>query len=202
MTHPLQQPLNISPPYKNESLFSDHYLSHLLPADSRWQQGLAEAEEFLAWLQALHTQEAAHLASYNKAQLETHWFRPILTRLGHIFEPQASVPGLDQQLKKPDYVFFADETAWQTAADRQRTEAYAAQALAVGEVKQWAIPLGKKLRTGQPSFDTQNPSYQIDYYLRSTGITWGLPNNGQRWRLVHADTSQKGMLWLGPELGI
>jgi hypothetical protein len=63
-------------------------------------------------------------------------------------------------------------------------------ALAVGEVKKWDTPLGKK-RQGAPTFDNNNPSYQIDYYLRATDLEWGILSNGRLWRLVHKDSSYK-----------
>jgi hypothetical protein len=68
----------------------------------------------------------------------------------------------------------------------QKTGDYAAQALAMGEVKGWDVPLGKRQNGGGASFDAQNPSFQVDYYLRATGLQWGMLSNGRLWRLVHA----------------
>ena len=168
----------------NRFLFSDHYLAHLLAQDGRWQAALGEAQAFLAWLQDLYAAEKAHLGSYNESQLEDHWLRPILQQLGHTYEGQASVPGLGKGIKRPDYEFFPHEAARQTALQAQGTEAYAGEALAVGEVKGWDVALGKKLKGGGPSFDDQNPSYQIDYYLKATGLDWGILSNGRLWRLT------------------
>ena len=187
----LQLALGINPAHHNQYLFSDHYLNNLLPADPRWPLALDEAPAFLTWLQDLYAQEQAQLAHYTESQLEDHWFKPILTQLGHTFERQASVPGLDAGVKRPDYVFFPDEATRQAAVRAQRTAEYAAHALAVGEVKRWDVPLGKKQRGGGASFEAQNPSWQIDYYVRATGLTWGLLSNGRLWRLVQQDTSQR-----------
>jgi type I restriction-modification system DNA methylase subunit len=191
MSTALQLAMGIEAPHRNQSLFSDHYLNHLLPADPRWDAALPEAEAFLAWLQDLYRREQDHLADYNESQLEAHWFRPILSRLDHVFEPQAGVPGLDRQIKRPDYVFFLNEAARQAAVSAQKTDDYAAQALALGEVKAWDVPLGKRQKGGGASFDAQNPSFQIDYYLRATGLRWGMLSNGRLWRLVHADSSYR-----------
>jgi hypothetical protein len=144
MSTALQLAMGIEAPRRNQSLFSDHYLNHLLPADPRWDAALPEAEAFLAWLQDLYRREQDHLADYNESQLEAHWFRPTLSQLGHVFEPQAGVPGLDRQVKRPDCVFFLNEAARQAAVSAQKAGDYAAQALAVGEVKAWGVPLGKR----------------------------------------------------------
>jgi type I restriction-modification system DNA methylase subunit len=183
--------MGMSPAHRNQYLFSDHYLDNLLPADPRWAAGQAEAEGFLVWLRDLYAREQGQLADYNETQLEEHWFKPIFQRLGHVFERQAGVPGLDRDVKRPDYVFFPGEAARRAAVGAQNTNDYVAQALAVGEVKRWDLPLGKKLRGGGASFEAQNPSWQSDYYLRATGLDWGLLSNGRLWRLVQKDSSQR-----------
>ena len=40
-------------------------------------------------------------------------------------------------------------------------------------------------------FSNQNPSYQIDYYLRVSGCKWGILTNGRQWRLYFSETSYK-----------
>jgi hypothetical protein len=96
-------------PYNNQFLFSDHYLDHILTGDPRWEAGLAETEAFLEWLRGLYARERDQLDAYSEAQLEEHWFKPILDRLGHVYETQARVPGLGHGVRKPDYVFFPTE---------------------------------------------------------------------------------------------
>ncbi|TEU19049.1 MAG: hypothetical protein E3J21_04680 [Anaerolineales bacterium] len=191
MNIPLQLAMGMYAAHRNQYLFSDHYLDNLLPQDPRWAESLPEAETFLTWLQGLYAREQAQLPNYTESQLEDHWFKPILTRLGHAFERQAGVPGLNAGVKRPDYVFFPDEAARQAAVSAQKTEDYAADALAVGEVKRWDVPLGKKQKGGGASFEAQNPSWQIDYYIRATELDWGILSNGRLWRLVHKDTSQR-----------
>ncbi len=177
--------------YNNQFLFSDHYLDALLPRDPRWEAAREEAAAFHAWLCDLYEREGDRLEDYSENQLEEHWFKPIFERLGHVFETQASVPGLGKGIRRPDYAFFPTEDDRQEAAAIQKTEAYAQRALAVGEVKQWGVNLSKKQRGGGTSFDRQNPSYQIDYYLKATGLTWGILANGRQWRLVHQATSYR-----------
>lgn len=191
MSNGIQLVMGISPPHRNQYLFSDHYLNSLLPQDPRWPQPLPESEAFLTWLQQLFAREQNQLRNYNEPQLEEHWFKPILRQLGHVFEGQTSVPGLGQNIKRPDYVFFPDDRTRQAAVGVQKTTDYTAEALAIGEVKRWNVPLGKKQKGGGASFDAQNPSWQIDYYIRTTSLDWGILSNGRMWRLVHKDTSQR-----------
>lgn len=148
------------------------------------------AADILPWLIDIYEKEKGNFSNYSESQLEDHWFKPIFAKLGHIHEGQASVPGLSKGTKFPDYVFFPDEEGRSTAVGLQRSSEYAQQALAVGEVKAWDIPLGRKAQ-GTPSFANNNPSYQIDYYLRATDLSWGILSNGRKWRLIHKDSSYK-----------
>lgn len=142
MLEPSPLTLIIDTFHNNQYLFADHYLNHLLRADPRWAEALPQAERFLAWLRELYDQQKELLPHYSEAQLEEHWIKPILLQLGHRFESQAVIPGLVESSRRPDYVFFATEAEQQAAILSQNTADYAAQALAVGDAKKWAIPLG------------------------------------------------------------
>ncbi len=191
MSQPLHPRQGLPRAVDNQYLFSDHTLANLLPRDPRWRAALSAARDFHAWLQDLYEQEEDQLPNYNEAQLEAHWIRPILQRLGHTFEPQATVPGLDAHITRPDYVLFPDPEARQAAAAAQNTSAYGQHALAVAEAKSWDRSLDKKEKGGGYSFEKQNPGYQIDTYVRALDLPWGLLTNGRRWRLVHGDTSHR-----------
>lgn len=180
--------------HQNHFLFSDHYLNNLLPKQAVWEAGREETAVFSHWLRDRYQQERDNLPGYNEAQLEDHWIRPILDKLGWegAAETQAVIPALaEANIRKPDYVFFPTVAARQAAAGRQNSPAYAQEAVAVGEAKRWTAALDKKVRGGAPNFDNNNPSYQIDYYLRATDVTWGVLTNGRLWRLVHKDSSYK-----------
>ncbi len=43
MTTPIQLTIGITPPHRNQYLFSDDYLDELLRQDPRWSQALPEA---------------------------------------------------------------------------------------------------------------------------------------------------------------
>lgn len=183
-----QPPLELTT-FNNQSLFSDHYLRDVLRPTAVWRSAIHQGREFLGWLRDLYAREQAQLPHYKEAQLEENWLRPIFGRLGHVWEGQAAIPGLKGNISKPDYAFFPDEAARKTAVSLQNTPAYAQTLLAVGEVKQWEVNLSKKTGS-QPTFDAQNPMYQIDTYLSLSGVEWGVLSNGRFWRLLHKSSSR------------
>ncbi len=189
MPNPSQQIPLILASHNNQSLFSDHYLDDILRHSPTWQTAVAHAHPLLDWLRDRYAQEQAQLTDYKEAQLEENWFKPIFERLGHVWEVQAAIPGLKGSTKKPDYAFFPDEEARQTAVSHQNTPLYPQHALAIGEVKQWEVNLSKKTGT-KPIFDDQNPMFQIDTYLTLTGLEWGILSNGRFWRLLHKSSSR------------
>ncbi len=190
MSQSAQLSLGLDKPHRNQYLFSDHYLEEILRREAAWTAAQGPAAEFLAWLRELYAAEAAQLEAYSESQLEDHWIKPILGRLGHVWEGQATIPGMDGSIKRPDYIFFPDEAARKTAVSDQRTEEYARFALAAGEVKAWPVSLSRK-SGGAPTFDNNNPMFQIDYYLKAGGVSWGIVSNGRFWRLVHKDSSYR-----------
>lgn len=187
--------------HNNQYLFSDYFLNNILkkerPWEEYWQKAVVEARQFLAWVSELYQQEQTHLPHYNESQLEDHWFRPILERLGHIYEGQAQIPGFEGGVKYPDYIFFPDEPTRQQAL---QSAIYTQHALMVGEVKKWDVHLGKKNIKGENNFDNSNPMFQIAHYVNLTNLKWGLLSNGRLWRLVHHTTSYKLDVYLEIDL--
>lgn len=178
-----------SAPHHNQQLFSDHYLTHILPTRPDWTRLLPDAQTAKTRIAAIY---AAYTPSDNEAQTERDLIRPILTALGHTFEVQPALVTPDGT-KRPDYVLYRDEVA--VAAHKNQTltdEALRPDAFAVGDAKYWDRPLDMTLRakTGDP-FTNKNPSYQIAFYIQHSGLHWGILTNGRRWRLYHRDTAHK-----------
>jgi len=190
MSSSLPLRMTLPPAYRNQRLFSDHFLEHALRADPRWEEGLSQSQTFLTWLRRRYIKERRFLSEYREQGLEGHWFRPILRQLGHVFVPEPTVPGLNTDAKRPDYVFFADHATRREAAEIQDRAQYAQKALAVGEVKDWDTRLGKHREGGGSHFEDRNPSWQIDHYLHAVGVDWGILSNGRLWRLFHRGTSR------------
>jgi hypothetical protein len=110
----------------------------------------------------------------------------VLRALGHHFGVQGKVSGAD---RTPDYAFFPDVESLNQAEACPR-EHYYRRAVAVGDAKSWKVSLDKS-RKGQGLFEMQNPSFQIDVYMRDTPPKWAILTRGRLWRLYHETTSYK-----------
>ena len=173
--------------HRNHFLFSDYYLNEVLPRQPVWRTPDAEARQALEAITQLFEEQGAALPHYNESMTEEHWIRPVLHILGHVYEVQPPLPGA---LGAPDYALFADEETRQAAAPNLGKAAYWETALSVADAKRWDRPLDKRIVNGAPdAFTNANPCYQIDYYLRRTGCTWGVLSNGRQWRLYHRESS-------------
>jgi hypothetical protein len=163
--------------FRNEGLFTDHYLQDVLPhlADL-WD--LADLPAIRQRLLDLWEEQADQVAQYSEAQLEDHFIKPALAILGHVIEPQ---PLAGQH--KPDYAFFADDQARRAALPADGRPEYWRHALAVGDAKVWERKLDKASGT-DAGWGLSNPSFQVgEYYLARTDCRWGLLTNGRHWRL-------------------
>lgn len=177
--------------YNNHSLFSGFYLDELVLQDSHWKRMAAQVHELRQQIaQAYEVGMQGLTEETPEAEVERRLIRPILTLLGHHFYVQKNVPTPEGQ-KYPDYAFFSSGVDQITAEGQKDRTAFFQNAIAVGEAKRWDRPLDRRLRGRGDPFTNQNPSYQIDFYLRATGKTWGILTNGRLWRLYYRDLSYR-----------
>jgi len=171
---------------KNSYLFSTHYLETLIQQNPEWEENEATKEAFNQIKQIYENKKGA-LKFYNESQLEELFIRPIFKVLGHHYGVQAKV---NRSARTPDYGFFPDEDALLEALKNQGKDDFYIKAVAIGDAKSLKVSLDKK-RKGKASFEYQNPSFQIDTYLRETPPKWGILTNGRYWRLYNQETSYK-----------
>jgi len=176
-------------PHRNQQLFSDHYLNVILPGREDWRTPGIEAEQVLYDLQKIY---AGYTPSDKEAQTEDDLVKPVLKRLGHSFEVQASLETPDGT-KVPDYIFYRDQHGVVSSKGKKLNETLLhGRAFAVGDAKYWDRPLDISLKhVSGDSFTTKNPSYQISFYMQHSGLDWGILTNGRLWRLYHKDTAHK-----------
>ena len=169
----------------NNTLFSSYHLENVIK-----DQTSDTLESVYQQIKQLYTSVAEFAENLNEAQTEERLIRPMLEILGHVFEVQ---PRLDtsQGVKRPDYVFFAGQTALMGAYRELNTNAFFKTATSIGDAKAWGRDLDKKLTGPGDPFSNSNPNYQIDFYIRTSGLTWGILTSGKLWRLYHRDTSYK-----------
>lgn len=173
----------------NRELFSNHYLTRLLPETESWKGVESDAVAAAAVeIEAIYADHADLLAEYNEDQLRNNVLDPVFEALGLTTETEET---LSTGRRRPDYAFFSDETARQSAFERRREDGdFYSDALAVGDAKYWNRPLDTR-GEGEAERDFGNPSYQIHVYLDSTGLDWGILTNGRKWRLYYGPTSHK-----------
>ncbi len=183
-----KQPTPAEQYHRNSGLFSDHYLNATLPRRADWQELVSEARPVMEELAGIF---ASYNPSKNEAQTEADLIQPVLHTLGHDFEVQAALQTPDGT-KKPDYVFYKDAVS--LATNKNRTldeELLSGKSFAVGDAKYWDRPLDVALKGGKKDSLTNNPSFQISFYMRHAGTDWGILTNGRFWRLYHRDTAHK-----------
>lgn len=121
----------------------------------------------------------------NEAELERIFIRPILEMLSFKFSVQS--PILDSA-KRPDYALFKTDEDRTEAFNNEDSPDFYCKAICVADAKAWDKNLDRKDGT---QFTNQNPSYQIDYYLRETNKKWGILTNGRKWRLYFEEESHR-----------
>ena len=171
------------PIYRNQRLFSEHYLRKILPQSNKWKCIDEEKlKEFLIKMQSLYGKKYNIIPSLKESQLEEEFIRPILRILGHIYTPHPSIRKVWEGAKEPDYAFYFSEEA--------KKEAFIEKAVAIGEVKRYGRPLDRKLK-GENLLDVQNPSLQMSRYLWLSEVRWGILTDGKLWRLYERETSKR-----------
>jgi type I restriction-modification system DNA methylase subunit len=176
-------------PYTNRYLFSDHYLKTVLPGHEAWEVAHDGLKLAIQALRNLYAGREEEWSKSNEAQLENKLIRPALQALGHRFEVQPPLP-TPETVSRPDYAFFqTDEEREHAKKEHDGEIEYFDRVIAVGDAKRWDRPLDKGERGSRDRFDRLSPSWQIDYYLRMSGVKWGILTNGRLWRLYSQDTS-------------
>jgi len=175
----------------NQCLFSEYYLQDRVRDDEFWQESLAQAHDIWEELRNLYHKVTPRLPGANEAKTERLFIRPVLDKLGHIYALQPTLPSPEGPCW-PDFSFFATEDDLREAERifKGKVEFFKTS-LAVGDAKQWDRSLDKKLKGPGDPFTNHNPSYQIDYYIRTTSCRWGILTNGRLWRLYNRDTSYR-----------
>ena len=180
---------NLPGAVNNQSLFSDYYLDSLIIDQPQWRR-TPKIESDYAAIKARFDAVAPNAENLNETQTERELIQPLLELLGHVFEVQ---PALQTSMgtKRPDYAFFESTDAHDTAKPHINTNEFFKTAIAVGDAKAWSRNLDRKAQGRGDPFTNQNPSYQIDFYLRFADKDWGILTNGRQWRLYHRQTSYR-----------
>jgi hypothetical protein len=173
--------------YRNAGLFSDHFLTTRLQQTAEWQAtDNAATDQLRADLRAVLDGATPGLATANEAQTEQTLIRPVLDRLGHLYDVQAGLPAWGGR-RVPDYaVFHSDAALAQSRAVRGQPQFWAL-ASALLDAKGWNVGLDQP-GAGGPG---RTAGQQIAEYLRDSGLVWGVTTNGRLWRLYARATGRQ-----------
>lgn len=171
--------------YNNQGLFSTHHIEKVIT-----EQTSDALESTYEQIKQLYASIAESADILNESQTEDDFIRPVLKILGYSFSVQPAL-STSQGTKQPDYAFFADQESLERARPYINTNAFFNTAIAVGDAKAWARNLDKKLDGSGDPFSNSNPNFQIDFYIRTSDLTWGILTSGKLWHLYHRDISYK-----------
>jgi len=139
-----------------KTLFSNHYLEHRLSDHPEWAEDPRPAFEAVRvlWEKALQ-----HGDSWNEAQTEQEFVKPVLEALGWSFivQPKSHARG---RVTRSDYALFADDAACDAAYPYQGDDdPFYSRALAIAEAKYWGRPLSQKDASNRNTWKAEsNPS--------------------------------------------
>lgn len=165
----------------NQSLFSTHYLTERLPTLREWNTDLTS---LFTRLTSLYAKSQAVTETWNEAQTENEFIRPMLDALGWNYIPQVS-SARGGKRNVPDYALFADEKTKNKSYSLQKSaEEFYPLALAICDAKYWGRSLdAESPNDSRDTLTNANPSFQIINYLVVTDRPWGVLTNGKVWRL-------------------
>jgi len=188
------------PVYTN-NLFSKHYLVDILPKTEYWNINKGNLKEFIIFVNEIYLKEKDNLENYSESQLEEIWIKPILSKMGHIFQVQQTLDAiLKEGIRKPDYIFYKSEEM-RRKFGTLREIVDNSVIYAVGDAKKWNKNLNNKNSKGS-SFDDQSPAFQICNYIQITNADWGILTNGRNWRLYNIDNGFKLNVYFDVDLEI
>jgi hypothetical protein len=170
-------------PLINRDLFSNHWLKARLPMEPDWAQCKGAAKQTLEQLGDLWRIQRDRVVQYGDEQgLEEAFIQPVLRALGWTLKYQPHLKGRD-----PDYALFIDESSLEAALQESRTAPeFWNFATVVADSKAWHIRLDRPTKNQNKR---EYPPEQIEWYLNSSKLSYGILTNGKLWRLIPGNSS-------------
>ncbi len=165
-------------PLVNRDLFSNHWLKTRLPMEPDWSENKEAAGRALERLGELWRVQRERVTQYGDEQgLEEAFIQPVLRALGWTIKYQPHLKGRD-----PDYALFIDEAALEAALQESRTAPeFWNFATVVADSKAWHIRLDRPTKN---QHKREYPPEQMEWYLNSRNLSYGILTNGKLWRLI------------------
>jgi hypothetical protein len=158
-------------PFHNVGLFSDHFLSKRLPAESPlWGSQKTASHNCLKKILVQYKKFVSTYKTPNEAQTEADFIRPVLGLLGYSYIVQTSLKHKGKS-NQPDYALFGDEQVKKEAGHVKvkEQEAFYAKALAICDAKYWGRPLDITLSDKKDTFTNVNPQSELKCFDGQSG---------------------------------
>lgn len=171
--------------YRNENLFSNHFLDTRLQEMPEWR-ALEPRTGLLENLRHIFERARAGLPAANESQTENDLIRPLLEALSLPFDVQTELPAWAGR-RVPDYAIFPSDKARAEATPLRGSPEFWMRACAVADAKGWNTRLDQPGGGGAG----RTPAQQLTEYMRDANQSWGVLTNGRTWRLYARDPSRR-----------
>jgi len=152
-----------------------------------WAQYKEAAGHILGRLGDLWKVQRDRVGQYGDEQgLEEAFIQPVLRSLGWIIKYQPHLKGRD-----PDYALFVDESSLEAALQESRTDPeFWNFATVVADAKAWHIRLDRPTKNQSKR---EYPPEQMEWYLNSSNLSYGILTNGRLWRLIQESEAMESL---------
>lgn len=170
--------------YRNVGqLFEEERFSHISEYQE-WKSPQIEADR-RKLEELLEKREQQIADGLNEMATRYFWVSYVLRALGYVYSVAEMVPGaVEADEPRPDFTLFESARAFNTGVAYRGEREFFANALAIARVLAWDASLDEVEEEEGPL----NPAFDIDRFIRATGLEWGILTNGRTWRLFHRDS--------------
>lgn len=120
-------------------------------------------------------------------EMETRyfWVSYVLRALGFAYSVAEMTPeATEADEPRPDFTLFESADTFRNAVPYRGEREFFMQAVGIMRGLAWDASLDEI----EEEEGVMNPAFEIDRFVRSTGVEWGILTNGRKWRLFHQDS--------------
>lgn len=121
------------------------------------------------------------------SEMETRyfWVSYVLRALGFVYSVAEMTPdATEAEEPRPDFTLFESAQTFRAALPYRGEREFFVHGLSIMRGLAWDASLDEVEEDEGPL----NPAFEIDRFIRATGVEWGILTNGRKWRLFHRDT--------------
>ncbi|MGM0555088.1 MAG: hypothetical protein ACQEVA_01805 [Myxococcota bacterium] len=165
------------------TLFDEERLSQL-PEYPEWND--EEIEDVRRSLEELLEKRQSQIdEGMDAMDTRYFWVSYVLRALGFASSVAEMTPeATEASDPRPNFTLFMDAQDFRSALPYRGSREFFIHSLAIMQALEWDASLDE-VETDE---GIENPALQVDRFVRSTGVEWGILTNGRIWRLFHRDS--------------